>query len=59
MNLQKTLKSASRIDNKNGYIITTKSYNCEIIKRAPFNFVYIKIGNKIFKTDYANLTEKN
>ena len=51
----KTLKSASRIDNKNGYIITTKPYNCKIIKHAPFNYVYIKIGKNIFKTDLANI----
>ena len=59
METLKTLKSGSRLDNKNGHLITTKSYQCRIIKRAPFNYVYIKIGSKIFKTDYANITLNN
>lgn len=51
----KTLKSGSRIDNQNGYLITTKSYEVKIIQELKFNYVTIKIGNKLFKTDFKNL----
>lgn len=51
----KTLKSNSRIDAKNGFIITKKEYQIEIIKNLRFNFALIKIGNKVFSTDCANI----
>jgi len=51
----KTLKTNSRIDNQNGYVITTKEYQILVVKNLPFNFALIKIGNKVFQTDYANI----
>jgi hypothetical protein len=49
------IKTGSRIDNKFGYLITRKSYECRIITKCMYNFVIIKIGDKIFKTDMLNL----
>ena len=51
----KTLKVGSRIDNNNGYLITTKCYQVAIVQELKFNFVKIKIGNKLFITDFDNL----
>ncbi len=54
-NQRLTLKSGSRIDNSNGYLITSKNYIAIIVGECRFNFVIIKIGTKTFKTDRSNL----
>ena len=51
----KTLKPGSRIDNQNGYLITKKEYNVIILKELKYNYVLIKIGEKMFKTDLMNI----
>jgi hypothetical protein len=51
----KTLKVGSRIENNNGYLITTKCYQATIVQELKFNYVTIKIGDKLFKTDFNNL----
>lgn len=54
-NKQFTLKAGSRIDNAKGYLITSKNYCVIIIGECGFNFVIIKIGTKVFRTDRLNL----
>ena len=51
----KTLKINSRLDNQNGYLITKKEYQVTILKQLRFNYVLIKIGEKMFKTDLMNI----
>lgn len=53
-----TLKTNSRIDNSNGYLITKKDYTCEVVKMLPYNYCIIKINNKIFKTDFSNIVNQ-
>jgi hypothetical protein len=55
---QSILKSNSRLDNSKGYLITKKDYVCTIIKPLKYGFYLIKIGNKLFKTDYSNIINK-
>ena len=50
----KILKSNSRLDNSKGFLITKKEYLCNVVKPLKYGFCLIKIGNKIFKTDYKN-----
>ena len=54
-NNMKTLKINSRLDNQNGYLITKKEYNVIIVKELKYNYVLIKIGEKMFKTDFMNI----
>ena len=54
-NNMKTLKINSRLDNQNGYLITKKEYNIIIVKELKYNYVLIKIGEKMFKTDFMNI----
>ena len=54
-NNMKTLKINSRLDNQNGYLITKKEYNVIIVKELKYNYVLIKIGEKMFKTDFINI----
>jgi hypothetical protein len=51
----KTLKTNSRIDNQNGYLITKKEYSVVIVKMLKFNFALVKIGNQMFTTDLTNI----
>lgn len=51
----KTLKTNSRIDTQNGYLITKKEYPVQIIKVLKFNFALVKIGKKVFTTDLLNI----
>ena len=55
LNNMKTLKINSRLDNQNGYLITKKEYNVIIVKELKYNYVLIKIGEKMFKTDFMNI----
>ncbi len=50
----KILKLNSRLDSSKGYLITKKEYSCNVVKPLKYGFYLIKIGNKIFKTDYKN-----
>lgn len=54
-NAMKTLKINSRLDNTNGYLITKKEYQVTILKQLKYNYVLIKIGEKMFKTDLMNI----
>lgn len=45
----------SRIDNTEGYIITTKPYRAKIRKECKYGFVIITIGKTHWKTDQQNL----
>jgi len=55
---QSILKSNSRLENSKGYLTTKKDYVCTIIKPLKYGFYLIKIGNKLFKTDYSNIINK-
>ena len=56
------LVANSRIDNTEGYIITTKPYRAKFRKEFRFGYAIITIGKTHWKTDILNLKriiEKN